>query len=392
MATFKQVLFPVLALSGAVAIAIGFSAMKKPPAEKPVVDARPIVSVTDNKLVPFSHTVSSYGVVTGKYETQLVAQVAGEIQYISDAFVRGGFVKKGAILAKVDPIDYEAALIDAQAQLANAKSALVLEKAQGRVAEKEWSEITNGKPTELSLRKPQLAQEMAKLKSAQASLKRAKRNIERTVIRAPYDALIEARNIGLGSYVNNGNPIGKIISIDTAEVRLPVPDKELRFLKDSGKGASVQIEAQLAGQTEIWQGKIIRSEGVVDKNSRMTYLVAQVKDPYGLNSDKPELKFGSYVTVIINGDNAGHVSIVPRSLLIDGHVPVMTKDKKLALKPVKVLRETGANVVISSGLNNGDKVITSAIALPVNGMEVLTEKTPAIPAKQDVSTEQKSKD
>ena len=94
-----------------------------------------------------------------KYETLLVAQVNGEIVELNDIFVRGGFVKKGQLLARIDPNDYHAALIDAQANMASARAALEKEVAQGKVAEREWKQITDTSPTELSLRKPQLAQE-----------------------------------------------------------------------------------------------------------------------------------------------------------------------------------------------------------------------------------------
>ncbi len=391
VATIKQIILPIAVIGGAVMIAMGLASLKKPPEDKPEVDNRPVVSIQVNQPISYTHTVNSYGVVTGKYETELVAQVSGEIQFISDTFVRGGFVRKGEVLAKVDPIDYEANLIDAQAQLASANAALVLEKAQGRVAEREWEAITRGKPTELSLRKPQLAQEIAKLKSAQANMKRATRNIERTVIRAPYDALIEARSVGLGSYVNTGNMVGKIISVDTAEIRLPVADKELAFLTNNGEQANVIIESNLAGQVQYWSGKIIRSEGVVDKNSRMTYLVAQVMDPYGLNSDQPRLKFGSYITAKVTGDHAGQVSVIPRYLVIEGKVAVLGDDKLLKLKPVKILRESGTDAIISSGLDQGDKIITSALDYPLEGMELAlpedVKKTEPKPSADDQEAE-----
>ncbi|MCL1078206.1 efflux RND transporter periplasmic adaptor subunit [Parashewanella spongiae] len=370
MATIKQIILPIVVIGGAVMIAVGLASMKKPPEEKPKTDNRPVVSIQVNQPINHVHTIKSYGVVTGKYETELVAQVSGEIQFIADAFVRGGFVRKGEILAKVDPIDYEANLIDAEAQLASAQASLVTEKAQGKVAEREWAEITKGTPTELSLRKPQLAQELARLKSAQANLKRAKRNFERTIIRAPYDALVEARNVGLGSYVNTGSMLGKIISVDTAEVRLPVADKELAFLNRSGEQATVTIETNLAGKVQSWNGKIIRSEGVVDKNSRMTYLVAQVMDPYGLNSEQPKLKFGSYITARISGEQARQVSIIPRHLIVEDKVAVLGDDKLLKLKPVTILRESGTDAIISSGLEAGDRIIISALDYPLEGMEL----------------------
>ena len=112
--------------------------MKKPPEEKAKVDNTPIVAVEAITVAPMTLHVDSYGIVTPKYETEIVAQVSGEIVELSEAFVRGGFVEKDQLLARIDPSDYEAALIDADANLASALAALEQERAQGQVAESEW--------------------------------------------------------------------------------------------------------------------------------------------------------------------------------------------------------------------------------------------------------------
>ena len=205
MATKKQIIIPIAILLVGIAGMAIFSSMKKPPEEKEKNDNTPIVTVERISVTPMTLEVSSYGMVKPKYETQLVAQVNGEIVELNEVFVRGGFVKKDQLLARIDPSDYQAALIDAQANMASARAALEKEVAQGKVAEREWKQIKDTSPTELSLRKPQLAQELARVKAAQASVLRAERNLERTEIRAPYDAMIESRNVGLGSFVSMGS-------------------------------------------------------------------------------------------------------------------------------------------------------------------------------------------
>ncbi|GGQ06944.1 efflux RND transporter periplasmic adaptor subunit [Shewanella litoralis] len=370
MATKKQIILPIIVLGIGIAGLVGLSALKKPPEEKPEVDTTPLVSVEEIIYQPMTFTVDSYGVVNAKYMTEIIAQVSGEITYLDPNFVKGGFVKKGEILAKVDPSDYESSLLDAQANIASSKASLVQERANAEVAIREWADITNREPTDLSLRKPQLAQELAKLKSAEASLNRAKRDLERTVIRAPYDALIEAREIGLGSFVSKGTPIGKVLNTDKAEVRLPIADKEMQYLAAKGVNAKVNLSAQFAGSKQVWSGNIVRSEGVVDSKSRMTYLVAEIDDPYGLNTGKNELRYGTYVTAQIEGLQAGNVTVVPRHLIVNGAVAIMDEDKTLRYKPVTTIRQNGANVVITDGLTSGMQLITSALDYPVDGMKV----------------------
>jgi RND family efflux transporter MFP subunit len=368
----KQIILPItiLAISG---LLFGvFANMKTPPEEKAEVDNTPIVAVENITVDAMALKVDSYGVVKPKYQTQLVAQVSGQIVELSAVFVRGGFVKQGQLLARIDPNDYEAALIDAQANLASARASLEKERAQGKVAEREWQKITHSAPTQLSLRKPQLAQELARVKAAQASVLRAERNMERTEVKAPYDAMIAERNIGLGSVVGTGTAIGKLYSTDIAEVRLPVADNQLKFLVDQGDSAKVNLFGSFAGEAQIWQAEINRSEGVVDDKSRMTYLVAEIKDPYRLSANKDEkpLRFGSYVKAKIVGVELLQASVLPSYLVVNGKVALLDEDSTLHYVKVNVVRQQGDQVIVDQGVVDGDQLIVSALDYPIEGMKL----------------------
>ena len=387
MAKLKRIFIPAVILITGVVGFFAFTAMKKPPEEKVQVDTTPIVAVQTITLAPLTLTVSSHGVVKPKYETELVAQVSGQLVEISDIFVRGAFVKQGQLLARIDPSDYEAALIDAQANLASAQALLETEKAQAKVAEREWQRIKDMTPSELSLRKPQLAQEMARVKAAKAAVLRAERNLQRTEIKAPYDALIENRNISLGSFVTTGSPIGKLFATAIAEVRLPVADNQLQYLQEQGKQSQVKLIGTYAGKKVQWPAKIVRNEGVIDNTSRMGYLVAQINDPYHLQGKSvlPPLRFGAYINAEIIGLSLAQATRLPRYLVNNGKVATLDKNSTLKYLTVDIVREEGSNVVISSGLHQGDRIITSSLDYPVDGMKLalLSEETnkPA-PAQQ----------
>jgi RND family efflux transporter MFP subunit len=371
----KQIIIPIAILIVGILLYWGFSSMKKPPEEKAEIDNTPIVAVEAIHIAPMNLIVNSYGVVQPKYETELVAQISGQIVELSDVFVRGGFVEKNQLLARIDPNDYQAALIDAEATMASARAALEKERAQGKVAEREWKHITDTSPTELSLRKPQLAQEIARVKSAQASVLRAKRNLERTEIRAPYDAMIESRTIGLGSFVGTGSKVGKLLGTDIAEVRLPVADNQLQFLAEHGENATVNLIGTYAGKNVIWRASIARSEGVIDNKSRMSYLVAEIKDPYGLNtkagtSNHVPIRFGSYVTADILGVSLASAAILPRYLVNNDRVAILDADSKLHYADITIARQEGANVIVTNGLHEGDQLIISALDYPVDGMKL----------------------
>lgn len=397
MATKKQIILPIVILAAGIAAMAIFSNMKKPPEEKEKVDNTPIVAVEKISVAPMTLEVNSYGMVKPKYETELIAQVNGEIVELSDVFVRGGFVKKDQLLARIDPSDYHAALIDAQASMASARAALEKEVAQGKVAEREWRQIENSSPTELSLRKPQLAQELARVKAAQASILRAERNLERTEIRAPYDAMIDSRNVGLGSFVGVGSKIGHVLATAIAEIRLPVADNQLAFLvktesTKAGVNAHVNLIGTYAGQDTLWQAKIARSEGVIDSKSRMSYLVAEINDPYLLNSssdssDAP-LRFGSYVNAKIMGYDIKQATLVPRYLVVNGKVAILNSESKLHYVAIDIVRQQGSHVVVANGLAEGDQLIISALDYPVDGMQLALASDESELEEKDVEAEQ----
>ncbi|OUR62637.1 efflux transporter periplasmic adaptor subunit [Colwellia sp. 39_35_sub15_T18] len=396
MARKKQIILPIVILTVGIIALVGFSSMKKPPEEKEAVDTTPMVAVKKIVVAPMTLHVDSYGVVKPKYETMLVAQVNGEIVELNDIFVRGGLVKKGQLLARIDPNDYHAALIDAQANMASARSALEQEVAQGKVAEREWKQITDSSPTELSLRKPQLAQELARVKAAQASVLRAERNLQRTEIRAPYDAIIESRMIGLGSFVSTGTQLGKLLGTAVAEIRLPVADNQLQFLNNQGEQANVSLNGAYAGRTVQWQANIARSEGVIDAKSRMSYLVAEIQDPYQISSksDSVPLRFGTYVNAEIIGQQLANASMIPRYLVVNDTVAILNGESKLNYAAIEIVRQQGANVIVASGLLDGDQLIISALDYPVNGMKLaLASDVEAAESKENQNeSQEKSND
>lgn len=371
MATKKQIIFPIAVLIIGIGLAVGFSTMKKPPEEKPEQDNRPLVSAQTVHLGAINLDVQSYGIVKAKDHTMLVAQVSGQVISVLDKFVQGGFVNKGDILARIDPNDYEAAMIEAQASLAQASSNLEVERAQAHVAQAEWDRIKDDSnqviPSQLYLRKPQLAEKLARFRAAQAAEKRAKRNLERTYIKAPYDAIITAREISLGSVVTPGSQLGALSATEVAEIRLPVADNELQYLTNGGIGATVTIDAKVAGQPATWQAKIVRSEGVIDQKSRMSYLVAQIETPY---ESEQALRFGSYINATIAGRKIDNAVAVPHHLVKGGKIAVLNDDLTLSFKTLDIVREHNGLVITASGLSEGEQLITSALEYPNEGMQV----------------------
>ncbi|WP_299492555.1 efflux RND transporter periplasmic adaptor subunit [uncultured Shewanella sp.] len=371
---FFRRLAPLIILIIFIFAAVLLNKTKTPPEEKNTTTPVPIVNVIKVQPETMPLSLSSYGVVNPKYKTQLVTEVAGRIISVSNHFVSGGIVKKGDALARIEPSDYEADLMQAQASLAQAMAALDEEKARGEVAKNDWKGYDSKVAPELGLRIPHLKKEQANVKYAKASLARAERNLERTIIRAPFDGIIKTRSIDLGQYVSLGTNIGELYDTDVAEIRLPITDNELAYLTSIERpNTEVELKTQLAGQIHTWKGKIIRSEGVINPDNRMIYLVAEINDPYlrqRPNAHATKLKYGSFVTAKITGRTVKNVVKLPRNLIHNNQIIVINKNNEVEIRDINIVRSDVNFVYIKDSLQAGDKVSTTRIYNAENGQTV----------------------
>lgn len=369
---------PILIVAGAIVVMMLLIMAKKAPEKKQEQEKAFLVDVTPVQRQNLDFMVESQGTVQPKVQTVLSAQVSGRVVKVADAFIEGGMFKKGDILIQLEQADYMTDLKAAEAELARAMALLEEEQARGKVAEEDWRTVKNAKPTPLGLRKPQLAQEKANVRAAEAKLERAKRNLERSTIRAPYDGLVKSKSADLGQFISTGSQLGVIYATEVAEVRMPLSDNDLAYLElpdqhNAQAKPTVTLHAKIAGQTYQWQGRLVRSEGVVDQTSRVIYAVAEVQDPYArlATTQHIPLKFGRFVQTSIAGVHADNMVVLPRHVLrMDGTVLLVDKQRKLIIRQVQVQRTDQNSVYISDGLAEGELVVNSAVPHPVNGMPV----------------------
>jgi RND family efflux transporter MFP subunit len=326
--------------------------------------------------------VQAQGTVSPLQETAILSEVKGRIVEVSPQFIVGGFVKANEVLMRVDPRDYETSLLRAQAAVASAESVLAQEKGRAEVALREWKRLPQGsqrsqEAKDLYLRKPQLEQAQAQLLAARADLNTARDNLERTVIRAPYDALIRAKHSELGQFVSAGKELVDVFSVDYAEVRLPIPQSKLDYLELPGlegydNGATIDLYTDVAGEVKHWQARLHRTEGIFDDRSRVLYTVARVKDPYALKDPTREpLRIGTFVNANIQGRELQEIVTLPRHLLRAGNL-LWVVDETLHLRNRKVttLRTGGDWIYITAGLDEGDLVSLTVLGNSFNGNSV----------------------
>jgi RND family efflux transporter MFP subunit len=340
-----------------------------------------LVDVIPARIRSLNLSVVSQGPVRPRTETVLVPEVSGKIIDVSPNFIAGGFFRKGEVLLQIDPSDYEAAFKRAQADLAARRAQYADQKARSEQALKDWQNLGRaGEPSDLTLRKPQLAEALAGVQAAEADLQKAERDLARTRIKLPYEGLVRSKQVDVGTFVTPGTTLGVTFAIDTAEIRLPLSSRDVAYLHlpsatdllDSPR-PRVVLTAAGSGISGEWQAEIIRTEGVVDETSRVIYAVAQVVDPYGVlgMSAQAELRVGSFVRAEIQGLRAENVVVLPRSVLrADDSVLIANEQRKLEIRSVSVLRAEPETVYISHGIADGELVISTAMDVPIPGTQL----------------------
>jgi RND family efflux transporter MFP subunit len=343
------------------------------PAREPLVEVQP--------AQPFEgeFILAAQGTVMPRTETTLVTEVNGAIVEATEQFNAGGFFRKGEVLLRIDPKDYQAALRRAEAQVANRQALLAQEQARADQARKDWDNLRRpGEPSELVLRVPYVAEAEANLRSAQADLQQARINLDRTVIRAPFDGLMREKRVDRGQYVAIGTPLAVLYAVDRAEVRLPLTEADSRFVAlpapgSDSAGTPILLRAMVNGDSQTWPARLVRSEGVVDERSRVVYAVAAIDDPYGFlgGREGEPLPFGTFVQAEIPATIDHAVVGVPRHALRGGNqLMVVGDDGKLHLRDVHVVRSDAQQVYVDAGIQTDERVIVSAMDAPVEGMTV----------------------
>ena len=399
----KRVLFIPIAILGVGVAVVWVLWLTRPMADPtPVELIPPLIRVQTLGSQELQLVVEAQGTVAPRTESELKSQVSGEVLWVSPALVPGGFFDSGDRLLKIDPVDYEAGLESARAQLARAQSEAGRarkEKArQRRLADRSVSSQARIDDAENGAHVAE-----AGLREAQAQLGRAERDLERTVVYAPYPGRVRSERVDLGQFIARGESLARIYAVDYAEVRLPIPDRELRYLDlplgyresvatesaaseeaypvdplvDVGSGTmygpQAILRAEFAGKQHEWAGRIVRTEGEIDPKSRMVTVVARVEDPYGRRTEdgRPPLAVGLFVEVEISGRTIPEAIVIPRSALRQGsRVLVLDSGNRLHYRPISVLRTERELVIVEDGLQTGERIAVSPMPDAIEGMSV----------------------
>lgn len=394
----KKVIWICLAIliGGILVTTLIFFTEPEAQSEGATIETAILVDVVTTEKGTYAPTIVATGTVQPVEDVILSPLVPGQIVRRDPAFTPGGFVQKGEILLQIDPSDYRNTLELRKSELLQSETALATEMGRQQIAEQDLELINNDSlfgdnplsdnETQLVLRQPQLNAVKANIEAARASMNQAQLNLDRTTIRAPFDAHILSQNVTVGSQVSQGDDLGRIVGTDNYWVLATVPVSRLQWLKfpesEGKKGSMVRIENPTAWPSGMYrEGYLDRQIGALDNQTRLARVLVRVDDPLATSDQlqgAPKLMIGTFVEVNIQADSISNVVRMDRDLVRSNQTAWVMKDNLLEIRELDIILTDNQYAYIKSGLEDGDKVVSTNLSTVTNGVELRTrsEETP----------------
>ena len=377
----KRALLPFLVI--VIALVLTFVLVKSRKAPKPheAPHLGPLVEVGILTKANRQILISGTGSAQSRYEVSITPQIKGRVSELSPQMVAGGTFQKGELLFAIEDVDYQLAIAHAQANLAQAELELLRNENLADLARKEWHSLNGEKalePNPLVVYEPQLKSARALRDAAQANVKQAELNLQRTRVFAPFACYVRSEQLEIGQFLNAGAPVATVAGIDQIEIVVPLSLDEIVWLQVPRKGTKqrgslAKVELQSGGRTFHWQGEITRSLGEIDPRNRMARVVVTVNDPFTEDTEKAnllnDLLPGMFVNVQILGEELSDIISVPRGAMHDNDtIWVIDDENRLHIREVDILRRERDEVLIRSGLDANEKIVLTNLSGAAEGM------------------------
>ena len=395
IASLVQV-FVVLAVG--IGVMMGLVKTKEKPKQKPRIDRGTVVETVQAKIGPSAVVIEGHGIVQPARRVVVSSEVAGRVKWLKPGLTKGDLIQKGTKLINIDASEYLAALSQQQAQVDRAATELQLERSRKQIAEKEW-EIVGGKQPKdddsLALRGPQLRTAKVALKSARSGRHRAWLNVSRTKLSAPFNAVVQDKQVDIGQLVGPATALLTLAGTDRYWVQVSLPVSRIPWIDVPGiagakEGATATVFQTIGEQQYQYAGRVVRMLPDVDPVGRMARLLIAIDDPRGLkrkdgaSAPPVPLLLGRYVNVAIQGRQADSVAEIPREALRNGNqVYIMSGDDTLITKKVTILWRKRETVLVRDGVATGDRLIVSPVPGAVEGMKLRQRQETASDRQND---------
>lgn len=398
-----------LILGSLVGAVLMVGARSAPPRTPPPVRA-PTVGTALVEALEGPLKVRGSGAVRPKAEIDLAPQVGGRVSYVSPSLVSGGRISSGELLVRIDEADYENAVMQARAQVAQDSVTVLEAQEEARIAEAEYRQFlqrqermasandsagnvaggagTSGEMpvSRLTLRGPQLQAARASMARSQAQLADTELALSRTELRAPFDGVVRSESVDVGAYAVPGQALARLLSTEEVEVKIPLSDEDASLLPglwrsgfQNGPRLSASVMADFGRGRFMWDGYVHRVEAALDEETRTIDVVVRVPSPFrqgqalspemGAGMEAPPLLIGQFVDVELEGSEGEHL-VIPRRAVQAGNEVWVVEDGKVRIVSVRVLQRSEGLAFVEGPLQAGQRVVTEGIDLATEGMVV----------------------
>lgn len=410
---FKRTLIipPILIGIGAI---IWLTSGREPPTEKPQTELARAVRVIEARAIDFAPTAEGFGTVAPARVWSAVAEVAGRIIDIHPELRDGAVLTQGTELLHIDPVDYELTIAQVKAELAeldiqqsNAQASLEIEQRSLTLMERESKRVEGlvatgtlsqneadatmrsvlSSRSQVQNLRNTLALIPVQRKRLEAQLASTERDLEQTVILAPFTMRVAGLAVENNQYVSTGQTLFEGDSTDRVEVLTQFPMWQMRALVLDRPITDVDLTQSASQLSEIlrfrptvlldtghhvaeWEADFVRVSDTVDPQTRTIGIVVAVDDPFGktIPGVRPPLTKGMFVRVLMQGSVLRDRLLIPRAAIRNGTVYVVDKDSRLQRRNVEVAFNQGEMSVLASGLEPGERVVLSDVVPAVDGM------------------------
>jgi len=340
-----------------------FGTSAKPPPAAAAQPPAPAVGVRLATMKGVSQSFEFVGRVKAIEKVDLRARVEGFLEKV--LFREGQDVKTGELLYQIEKVQFQAAVDQAKANLAVAEAALT----NAKVEYERSTELVKRNFTpqsQVDANKAALDSAAGRVMQAKAALTQAQVNLDYTDIRAPIDGRIGRTAYTVGNLVNPASGVlATIVSQDPIYVLFPVSVRDLEAIrearrKEEGGMAKIDIRVRLpSGQEYAQRGVWNLTDPQVDPQTDSLVMRATIPNPDRTLTD------GQFVTAIIRERQEAPRLVVPQSALqVDQsgyYVLVVNDQHKVEQRRVQTGPQRGTDVVVTSGVKEGEHVMVDGI-------------------------------
>ncbi len=374
----KRVLLPIgiLIVSIGVAVTLVRNPTRIEESAPEIVPISVRVAAVETQSVQID--VESQGKAQAARQASVSSNVQGPVAWVSPSLEAGAYVEAGEPLLRLEASDFETAVIRSQAGFDQARAEAEFSQADlSRIQELAGRRLASEAELQNAQRQATIA--AARLADAKAALDQAQLDQERSVLRAPFNAIVASRDVELGQFVNRAESVAVLFDADSVDVRVPLAIRQLGYLDvpagfrgefESGLAPSVELTGNYGGKKYTWRGTLLRTEATIDPNSNTVQAIIRVEQPEASNQAIP-LPIGLFVEARIAGKRIDDLIALPRAVIRNNsQVLVVDAENKMYFRDVDIFRLEEDRVLISGGLLAGERICISPIQAVVDGMSV----------------------